>query len=83
VRVKYVPAYIHAYIHTYIQIVRYLRGVSHLIVTCVLSQILFEFFVDLVPEEQREHFNLEAFNAMVMRVHPQVSVRTNTFSACT
>lgn len=32
---------------------------------------LHEFFSDLLPEDQRDQFTVEAFNTVVMRVHPQ------------
>mmetsp|Transcript_33889 Transcript_33889/g.66107 ORF Transcript_33889/g.66107 Transcript_33889/m.66107 type:complete len:474 (+) Transcript_33889:155-1576(+) len=33
-------------------------------------QVLYEFFSDLLPEDQRGQFSVEAFNAVVMRVNP-------------
>lgn len=33
-------------------------------------KVLYEFFADLLPEDQRDQFTVEAFNSVVMRVHP-------------
>jgi hypothetical protein len=35
------------------------------------AQALFDFFMDLVPEEQRPGLTLEQWNGMVMKVHPK------------